>query len=205
MTEFYIVRHGKTDANVAGIKQGTINTAQTQLNALGRQQAQTLHEAFDISAFDRIIASPLTRTQQTAEILNQSAHLPLSLDERLLEISYGTWDGTLNATLEQQYPELFDPVIHDVKPTYAAVAKGETFQQVEARVLDFTNDITRHYPNDRIVLVTHGFTVRSFAINAAHSAGLAIPEPDNCSVTKLIVTPELTQYLLYYNRTVQGF
>lgn len=205
MTEFYIVRHGKTNANVAGIKQGTINTENTYLNTLGRQQAQTLHEHFDLTGFHRIVASPLVRTQQTAEILNQTAQLPIETDDRLLEISYGNWDGQVNATLEQQYPACFDPILHDVKPTYAAIADGETFEQVETRVLAFTNDWAKRYPDERIVVVTHGFTVRSFAINATHSAGLTIPEPDNCSVTKLVVAPDQTQYLLYYNRVVTGF
>lgn len=201
MTEFYIVRHGKTDANLAGIKQGTINTPQTYLNALGKQQAQNLHKALDLTGFDQIIASPLIRTKQTAEILNQTAQLPLSFDPRLLEISYGDWDGQLNADLEQRFPDYFDALIHDVKPSYAHVAFGETFEQVEARVLDFTLATAKKYPAQKIVVVTHGFTVRSFAINATHSTGLTILEPDNCSVSKLLVAPETgAQHLVYYNR-----
>jgi probable phosphoglycerate mutase len=35
---------------------------------------------------------------------------------------------------------------------------------------------------------------------------LTILEPENCSVTKLIVEPTtLEQHLIYYNRSTQGF
>ena len=36
MTELLIVRHGRTPANAAGLKQGTINTPQTYLSEVGR-------------------------------------------------------------------------------------------------------------------------------------------------------------------------
>ncbi|MDN6126026.1 MAG: histidine phosphatase family protein, partial [Lactiplantibacillus plantarum] len=40
MTTFYVVRHGQTVANAQNLKQGTINTAVTHLNSVGKQQAQ---------------------------------------------------------------------------------------------------------------------------------------------------------------------
>lgn len=78
MTTFYIVRHGQTAANKAGLKQGTINSPQTYLTSLGKEQAANLAAHFDISGFDRIYVSPLVRTQETAKILNERAQLPLS-------------------------------------------------------------------------------------------------------------------------------
>ena len=71
MTEFYIVRHGRTFANAAGLKQGTINTPQTYLTDEGRAQAQLLAQNFDLRDFDALYVSPLERTKQTAAILNE--------------------------------------------------------------------------------------------------------------------------------------
>lgn len=87
MTEFYIVRHGRTFANAAGLKQGTINTPQTYLTDEGRAQAQLLAQNFDLRDFDALYVSPLERTKQTAAILNEEAQLPVIEDKRLLEIS----------------------------------------------------------------------------------------------------------------------
>lgn len=207
MTTFYIVRHGQTEANKAGLKQGTINTPNTYLTEKGKQQAETLAENFDISAFDRVFASPLVRTKQTAEILNKKANLPLEYDKRLLEISYGDWDGQKNADLMKKYPNFFSELVNDVTEDYVhAAPNSESFKHVEKRVADFTQEISEKYPDEKIVIVTHGFTVRSFAINAVKGSGLDILEPDNCSVTKIIIDP-LTQkqHLVYYNRSVLGF
>ncbi|MCH4170110.1 MAG: histidine phosphatase family protein [Lactobacillus sp.] len=201
MTEFYIVRHGKTDANLAGLKQGVINTPNTYLNDLGKAQADKLHRGFDLRGFTQIYSSPLVRTKQTTEILNQTAHLPVTFDPRLLEISYGDWDGQVNAELQQRYPEYFDHTVNDVRPEYVTIAHGESFEQVEARVRTFTKDVAKAQPTGKILIVTHGFTVRSFAINATQSSGLTILEPDNCSVTKILVDPTSgSEHLVYYNR-----
>ena len=179
MTELYLVRHGRTFANEAGLKQGQINDERTYLNETGRKQAQKLAQQFDLAGFTKIYVSPLKRTLDTATILNQKAHLPVTTDDRLLEISYGKWDGQYNQVLMEQYPQLFSPLVKDVKPQYFETAGGESFADVEKRVAAFTKDV---------------------------SAGLAILEPDNCSVSKILIDPNsLTQNLVYYNRSVTGF
>lgn len=57
VTEFYLVRHGQTSANVAGVKQGTINDKFTYLNDFGKDQARDLQKKFNIKFADRLIVS----------------------------------------------------------------------------------------------------------------------------------------------------
>ncbi len=150
MTDFYFVRHGQTAANAAGLKQGTINTEITYLSETGKKQAESLRKGFDISFADQIIASPLQRTKDTAAILNRDANLPVTYDKRLLEISYGSWDGEKNADLMSKYPELFDHVLNDALPTYAAVADGETFSHVIDRIDAFMTEVSAKYPDQKL-------------------------------------------------------
>ncbi|MGJ3915982.1 fructose-2,6-bisphosphatase [Limosilactobacillus fermentum] len=202
MTELYIIRHGQTAANAAGLKQGTIDDERTYLSETGIAQAKELAGALDLTGFAALYHSPLHRTVETAQIVNQTAHLPMVADDRLLEISYGDWDGQLNADLMAKYPDLFDPLINDVRATYAPVANGESFASIEARVQAFTEEVAKAHPDERVAVVTHGFTVRSFAINATQSHDLTILEPANCSVTKILVDPtNCDQHLVYYNRS----
>ena len=202
MTELLIVRHGRTPANAAGLKQGTINTPQTYLSEVGRAQATELAAHLDLGGASALYVSPLERTRQTAAILNAQAQLPVIEDAHLLEISYGQWDGQLNADLMAQYPEHFYPLIEDVKPSYATVAGGESFTAVQARVKSFTDEIAQAHPTEQVVVVTHGFTVRSFAANVVNCQALEILEPANCSVSKIIIDPTThEQHLVYYNRT----
>lgn len=205
MTTFFFVRHGQTAANKAGLKQGTINTPNTYLTDLGKEQARELADHFDFSQLDRLFVSPLVRTKQTAEILNKKSQLPVEIDDRLLEISYGDWDGQENAKLMAEYPQYFSDLVNDVTEDYVqAASHAESFAHVEARCRDFVAEISKKYPEGKIGVVTHGFTVRSFAINAVKGQGLEILEPDNCSVSKIIVDP-LTQkqHLVYYNRAAK--
>jgi len=205
MTIFYIVRHGQTTANAQDLKQGTINTAITHLNAVGEQQAQALQAAFDISFADRLICSPLARTQETAAILNHGRGLPIKTDDRLLEISYGQWDGQQNAKLKVAYPQYFDQALQDVLPSYVEVAtKGERFEQVVARARDFLTTTAQQFPTEKIIVVTHGFTVKAMALAVLQPTDpMSIPEPENTSVTKITVEPTLNRaFLTYYNRQV---
>jgi len=205
MTTFYIIRHGQTTANAQNLKQGTINTAITHLNAVGEQQAQTLHAAFDISFADRLFCSPLARTQETAAILNHGRDLPIKTDARLLEISYGQWDGQKNDQLKATYPQYFDQALQDVLPTYVEVAtQGETFEQVIDRANDFLKTTAEQFPTEKIIVVTHGFTVKAMALAVLQPKDLmSFPEPENTSVTKITVEPKLNRsYLTYYNRQV---
>ncbi|WP_125762916.1 histidine phosphatase family protein [Companilactobacillus hulinensis] len=203
MTEFYFIRHGQTDANAEGIKQGVINTDITKLNDTGKSQIKKLHSVFNISFADELIHSPLTRTVESAEILNEGYNLPTSTDERLLEISYGQWDGQKNSDLHKKYPRYFDQHLNDVLPEYVEVAtKGETFPQVVARVKSFMLEKTLNTPDKKYIVVTHGFTIKAAALGVIEPQNpMTLPEPNNASVTKIVTLARTQQmYLEYYNR-----
>lgn len=201
MTDFYFIRHGQTQANAMGLKQGTINSEITQLTPTGEQQAQQLHDHFDIEFADQVVVSPLDRTRRTAAIVNQTAQLPLEVDDRLLEISYGSWDGRPNAELERDHPEVFDPVLHDVLPSYTTLATdGESFGHVVDRVRDFMREYATLQSNGKIIAVTHGFTVKAAVLAALDPTNvMTLPEPENTSVTKISLI-DGRYYVWFYNR-----
>ena len=201
LTEFYFVRHGKTFANQQGLKQGTINSEITYLSEVGRQQAKILHDRFDVSFADKIYVSPLQRTKDTADYLNSGVGLPIEKDERLLEISYGKWDGQSNAELMKTYPEVFDEELKDVLPSYAPLADGETFEHVENRVSEFMEETAEKYPDGKFILVSHGFTVKAAMLVALKQQDdpMSVIEPDNTSVTKIRLKNN-QYYVDYFNR-----
>ncbi|QER66493.1 histidine phosphatase family protein [Paucilactobacillus nenjiangensis] len=201
MTFFYFIRHGQTLGNTQGISQGTINTEIAYLNEHGKAQAQKLHDHFDVAFADRIIASPLVRTQQTAEIINQTANLPIEFDDRIKEISYGDWDGTKKSELKKDYPDLFSTISGDVVPEYYTTAHGESFPDVENRVAEFVKDMSAKYPDEKLIVVSHGFTIRSAVVNALQVKDpFAVPEPENTSITKISVLDNGQQVLEFFNR-----
>lgn len=94
----YVIRHGQTDWNAERRLQGQKDI---DLNAIGREQARQngidLREilAFENQPFD-FVASPLRRTRETMEIAREAMGLPpkdYRTDERLVEVSFGAWEG----------------------------------------------------------------------------------------------------------------
>ncbi|PMD73472.1 histidine phosphatase family protein [Companilactobacillus nuruki] len=201
MTEFYLIRHGQTTANVMKMKQGIINSKITYLNQNGQNQVQNLGKKFDISFADRIICSPLERTKQTTEILNKDSKLPVSYDKRLLEISYGEWDGQKNSDLRRIHPDAYDENLNDVLPIYVKYAShGEKFDDVINRIHSFLSDMDQQHPNEKIICVTHGFTIKAAVLDILKPQDvMSLPEPRNTSITKITsITNKF--YLDYYNQ-----
>ncbi|KAF8350534.1 phosphoglycerate mutase-like protein [Amanita rubescens] len=62
----YLVRHGETDANRQGVIQGQLDT---QLNKLGKRQAELVASRFRSRSFDVAFTSDLRRATRTAEII----------------------------------------------------------------------------------------------------------------------------------------
>lgn len=105
----YLIRHGETDWNAEGRLQGQKDIA---LNATGRAQAagngRTLAALIGDAAGYDFVASPLLRTRATMEILRGAMGLdPLAYrtDERLIELSFGDWEGHTLAELMEIAPE----------------------------------------------------------------------------------------------------
>lgn len=103
------IRHGETDWNVEGRLQGHRDIP---LNDKGRAQARrhggALAERFrEIAGFD-FVASPLARARETMEIVRAGLGLDPAayrLDKRLMEVSYGEWEGFTGAELDLRDPD----------------------------------------------------------------------------------------------------
>ena len=66
--KLWLVRHGETEANVAGLYSGH---APTPLTERGMMQARTLGQLLQAVTFDRVLCSELERTHITADLLRE--------------------------------------------------------------------------------------------------------------------------------------
>jgi broad specificity phosphatase PhoE len=92
-------RHGETEANLADQFQGRIDTPLTEK---GQQQATNLGKFLLHVSIDEVILSPLPRVKATYDIATAKRVIPTSIDERLIEICYGDWEGVSRAELDQE-------------------------------------------------------------------------------------------------------
>lgn len=116
----FLLRHGQTDANEAGVIQGSGDFS--KLTDLGRKQAQEVYGAITSDAKDfrltSVYCSPLTRTRQTlAELRAVDNKRPkharkLPIEETILanlrEIDFYDWQGKSKSELQFAYPESYN-------------------------------------------------------------------------------------------------
>ncbi len=86
-----LIRHGQTAANRDALLVGRIDPPLTEL---GEAQAERLGERLQGSNPSFILSSPLSRARQTADAIAASTGLTVEIEDRLVEMNYGEWDGT---------------------------------------------------------------------------------------------------------------
>ena len=89
----YIMRHGKTDWNALHKLQGRTDIP---LNEEGRLMALKAHEEYKSWNIDVCYCSPLIRAVETAQIVLKNRGIPIITDERLVEMSFGDYEGIEN-------------------------------------------------------------------------------------------------------------
>ncbi len=146
---FYFGRHGQAESNVLGIHSNWPEVTPRDLTELGTFQAKQMGERIkEHGGVDVIYASDILRTKHTAEIVGKILNLPVIYDERLREYNLGTFNGKKLEDFHAAYPL--------EKRWSEAPEGGETYDQLQARVLDFVTDINTKLNNKRVLVVTHG-------------------------------------------------
>ncbi|SFP02114.1 probable phosphoglycerate mutase [Mesorhizobium sp. NFR06] len=155
----YIVRHGQTEWNVERRLQGQ---ADTDINAFGREQARRngrrlaaligKGEDFDF------VASPMRRTRETMELMRAAMGLDPSAyrtDPRLVEMSFGDWQGFTFRELEARLPGSTRGR-RAAKWDFQPPGEGaESYEMLLERIRPWFEALDR-----RTVCVTHGGVMR---------------------------------------------
>ena len=156
MTELLLVRHGETDWNADGRLQGHTDRP---LSDYGREQARRLADDLVGEALDAIYASDLARARETAEIVGERLDLPVALDPDLREKDWGNWEGLTSTE------------------RLGVAPVGESTAQHQKRMLAALARIAAKHPNGRVLVVTHGGSMRRVQTEAL---GFAMPVVENC-------------------------
>lgn len=150
MTDLVLVRHGETEWNRLGRVQGRTDIP---LNETGREQARATARRLTGAHFDAVVASPLSRAAETAELVAGGLGLgPVELVADLVERNYGDAEGMTGADIDARFGgvlearESRDATVARVKPALLAIAE-------------------RH-PGQRVLVVSHGGVIGSLVRDA---------------------------------------
>ena len=175
-TTLYLVRHGESEANAAGVFAGQ---SDSPLTARGRAQAEDVAAALASLEIDRVVASDLARALDTATVIAARHGLTVEVHPELREIDVGEatgkrWDdGTLGPSALTAESEEF-----------VQWTGGESLEAALARSLGCVDRLVHEHPGERIVIVGHGGITR---ILVSHVLG-TLPRLERSRATNTNVT-----------------
>ncbi|MFH1330851.1 MAG: histidine phosphatase family protein [Actinomycetota bacterium] len=183
MTEIWLVRHGETTANAAGVWQGHGSVG---LSERGREQAGVLGERIARTPFDVVVASDLERARATAG----GVGLEAAPDPAWREMDIGRWEGLTREEVVARYGEELRALAAGRE---VAAGGGETWGGFCARVDAALATLAgRLRPGERGLVVTHGGVIHALISGLLRFRGRGRPWPvehgGNTAVTVLVGT-----------------
>lgn len=146
----FLVRHGETVHNVAGIAQGWNDSA---LSDSGRRQVELLAKRMAAEEPDAIFSSPLQRALTTAEAISKATGVAIQTLDDLREMNYGHWEGRSFLDVRREDDDIYRRWIDDPA---CACPGGESHNDVYQRM----KRAFAQMDGARVVVVTHGTAIR---------------------------------------------
>jgi broad specificity phosphatase PhoE len=139
-TRIYLVRHGQTSLNAAGVLRGRLDP---ELDITGLIEAMAVADAIGRSGIELVVASPLLRAVDTAAHIAARAGADFETDVRLIDRDYGIWAGEPRDNLIARWGSV--DAAPEVEPAAEVFARAmEAFVDVVRRVQPGTAAIVSH-------------------------------------------------------------
>jgi len=181
----WLVRHGESTWNIAGLAQG--HNDEAELTERGLSQAAEAAGQFHGRAVRAIYASDLRRARQTAAAFAAVLGLPVRTDSRLRERSLGVLEGSPSITIDESVTGLAGGLVIDPD---ARPAAGESVRDLYLRAAEFCDDLAARLRDGHdaspgpagpgpagaggdVLVIAHGGTVR---VLDAYLHGVAVDQ-----------------------------
>ena len=153
-TTVFLIRHGVTDWHR---EQRVLGQRDVALNADGINQSQAAATALAGVPVGEVLASPLVRAVQTAEIIAGQYGIEVARDPRLTDFRVGKWEG-------MSYDEIARSPDYQrflANPLSEAIPGGEDMKQIRERSVAAVEQALEDAPQgESVVIVSHAGIVR---------------------------------------------
>jgi phosphoserine phosphatase len=188
-TTLFFVRPGETKWNIEQRVQGRKDSS---LTPVGIEQAKTLAQRLEHMHFHAIYSSESKRACDTAAFILENRKIKLKRTNDLLEMSLGEWEGRTFSDVQQNYAYEYHLFCSKPNEYEAKANKGETFKDVQERVVPFVQITVEKHAGETVLLVTHPCVIKTL-INFYSGGDLATlwesPNYDSTSSFILEFTP----------------
>lgn len=147
--KLYLTRHGQTDWNT---QRKVCGRTEAQLTELGREQARQVGKQAAEAGVTVILASPLQRAQETAAIIAEEVGVPARTEPLLIEQDFGAFEG--RSVDDPEYRAKRENLLWRFDG-------GESPVQVMHRAYTVIEKVKETYPDETVLLVSHGCFCRS--------------------------------------------
>jgi ribonuclease H / adenosylcobalamin/alpha-ribazole phosphatase len=153
-TTLVLVRHGVTPHTAAKKFSGGLKSSNPGLSDEGRDQIRTTADwlAPIAAGIDVVVASPVRRTLESAEILGEVLDKSVDVEAGIAEMEFGAWDGLTLAEVAERDRAGLDAWIGSMDTPPPG---GESFHTVEARVLAALERLVEAHAGKTVVVVSH--------------------------------------------------
>ena len=173
----YFVRHGETENNAKGIRQGP----EGPLSAKGREQALETAKRFPKRKGrpQVIIASPYQRTEETAKIIAKELGMKVKYSDLLVERRNPT-EIIGHSGGEREVRAIIDRIDKSYHADDLRISDEENFTDLKARAKKLLRFI-RWRSEKRIIMVTHGIFLKMVVSYMLKGESLTASEYNNLS------------------------
>ncbi len=185
VTTLLLVRHGQT-ATTGKVLPG--RAPGLHLADAGRQQAERAAARIaELDKVDAIYTSPLERARETAAPIAKARGLRAHVDRGLLECDFGDWTGAELSKL-MKLPEW--GTVQRAPSTFT-FPNGESFSQMQHRIVAALDKIRAAHPGGTVVCVSHADPIKAAV---AHALGTHLDlfqriVISTCAISIIVVTP----------------
>ena len=150
---FVLLRHGETPLTPQKRFSGSGGT-DPSLSDVGRDQAERVAESLARrGTIEAIIASPLTRTRETAAAVAARLGLDVTIDDGLRETDFGAWEGLTFGEVRERYPDDMNAWL--TSPKAEPTGGGESFAATARRLAVTRDKLIAAHAGRTVLLVTH--------------------------------------------------
>jgi alpha-ribazole phosphatase len=146
-----LIRHGEPSEKIHGYCYGKLDVG---LSEIGREQIKKAANFVKHLNLSAIYASPRVRATESASIIAKDCETFYSINEHFCEIDFGDFEGLAYTEIEQKFPAEFK--IWMETPTEAKFPNGESFTEMQARVLQVISELKDKHRGEQIAIVSHG-------------------------------------------------
>ncbi|WP_340538082.1 bifunctional RNase H/acid phosphatase [Nocardioides sp. GXZ039] len=164
-TTLVVVRHGVTKHTAAKRFSGGLGGDNPPLSEEGRVQIRQTGEwlAPLVGKVEAIVASPVRRTRESADILAGIFDLPVAEEPGIAEMEFGAWDGLTFEEVRDRFPDDLDAWLGSLD---IEAGGGDSFREVQVRVLAALHRLRTQYAGRTVLVVSHVTPIKTLVAHA---------------------------------------